>query len=170
MVIEKVGFTSQIILVLAILNISFIDPSLNLILMALSITLSGFASATQDSIKDACRLELAPKYLQTAMSGFYIVGYRVGMVMSGAGSLLIVSKLVGVTINYNVKAWQNAYLITGFIQLTGILVCILSPEPKLKRFLTTKTDEKFKSLITFFFGILVFILIYNYFPIISSAN
>ena len=72
--------------------------------MALSITLLGFASATQDSIIDAYMIESALKYLQTTMSSFYIIGYKVGMVISGAGSLLIVSKLGGDTINYNVKA------------------------------------------------------------------
>ena len=73
--------------------------------MALSITLLGFASATQDSIIDAYMIESALKYLQTTMSSFYIIGYKIGMVISGAGSLLIVSKLGGDTINYNVKAW-----------------------------------------------------------------
>ena len=73
--------------------------------MALSITLLGFASAAQDSIIDAYMIKSALKYLQTAMSSFYIIGYKVGMVISGARSLLIVSKLGGDTINYNVKAW-----------------------------------------------------------------
>ena len=41
---------------------------------------------------------------------------------------------------------------------------------KLKRVLITKTNEKFKLLITFFFDVLAFILIYKYFPIISSPN
>ena len=83
--------------------------------MALSITLLGFASATQDSIIDAYMIKSALKYLQTAMSSFYIIGYKIGMVISGAGSLLIVSKLGRDIINYNVKAWQDAYLIMGFI-------------------------------------------------------
>lgn len=161
---------AQIFLVIAILNVSLIDPSVNLVLMALSITLVGFTSATQDSIIDAYRIESAPSFLQTAMSSFYIIGYRIGMVISGAGSLLIVSKLGGDTINYNVNSWQNTYLIMGLIQMTGILTCILSPEPEIKRSLITKTNEKIKLLITFFFGILTLILIYTYFPVIITEN
>ena len=65
------------------------------------------------------------------------------MVIAGASSLLIFSKLGGDTINYKVKAWHDNYMIMSCIQLTGILVFILWPELKL--------------LITFLFGILVFI-------------
>ena len=125
--------------------------------MASSISLLGFASATQYSIIDAYRIESAPKYLQNAMSSFYIIVYRIGMVIAGASSLLIFSKLGGDTINYKVKAWHDNYMIMSCIQLTGILVFILWPEPKLQRNLITKANEKLKLLITFLFGILVFI-------------
>ena len=41
--------------------------------MAISITMIGFASATQDAIIDAYRIESAPDYLQTAMMVFILL-------------------------------------------------------------------------------------------------
>jgi PAT family beta-lactamase induction signal transducer AmpG len=157
-------FFSQLILVFAIINVGFVDPSLNLILMALSITLIGFASATQDILIDAYRIESAPDDLQAAMSSFYIIGYRIGMIISGAGSLYLVSILGGDTGNYNVSSWQNTYLIMGTIQIIGIITCFLSPEPDLKRDLINNNLEKLKLLTTFFLGIFFMVIIYTNFP------
>ncbi len=160
-------FTSQLILIFAIFNVGFVDPSSNLILMAFSITLVGFASATQDAIIDAYRIESAPDRLQTAMSSFYIVGYRVGMITSGAGSLFVVSFLGGDTKDYNVTSWQYTYLIMGLIQTVGIITCLVSPEPNFKRSLVKKTTEKIKLLLTFCMGIVCFVLVYINFPEIN---
>lgn len=157
-------FFSQLILVVAIINVGFIDPSLNLILMALSIALVGFASATQDILIDAYRIESAPDELQAAMSSFYIIGYRIGMIISGAGSLYLVSLLGGDTGNYNVNSWQNTYLIMGIIQIIGIITCYLSPEPKLERDLINNNLEKLKILTTFLMGIFFMAIIYTNFP------
>jgi len=162
--------TSQLILVLAILNIGFVDPSINLIFTALSLTLVGFASATQDTLIDAYRIESAPDNLQAAMSSFYIIGYRLGMITSGAGSLYIVSLLGGDTNNYNVSSWQNTYLIMGAIQIIGIITCIKSPEPNVKRNLLTNNKEKIRLLATFFLGILCMIFIYTNFPEMTFKN
>lgn len=163
-------FTSQLILIIAILNIGFVDPASNLILMALSITLVGFASATQDTLIDAYRIESAPNDLQTAMSSFYIIGYRIGMITSGAGSLYIVSLLGGDTDSYNVNSWQNTYLIMAAIQVIGIITCIKSPEPGLKRDLIDNNIEKLKLLTTFLLGILCMIFIYTNFPEIKFQD
>ena len=163
-------FSSQLILVLAIINVGFVDPSLNLTLMAMSITLVGFASATQDTLIDTYRIESAPNDLQAAMSSFYIIGYRIGMIISGAGSLYIVSLLGGDSGNYNVNSWQNTYLIMAGIQIIGIVTCIVSPEPDLKRDLIKDNSEKFKLLTTFFIGISLMVLIYTNLPGFDLKN
>jgi PAT family beta-lactamase induction signal transducer AmpG len=163
-------FTSQLILVLGILNIGFVDPSVSLIFMAMSITLVGFASATQDALIDAYRIESAPDDLQAAMSSFYIIGYRIGMITSGAGSLYIVSLLGGDTDSYNVNSWQNAYLIMGLIQIIGIITCIKSPEPNVTRHLLSNNKEKLRLLATFFLGILCMVFIYTNFPEMSFKD
>ena len=46
-----------------------------------------FFSATQDILIDAFRIESAPQSLQGPMSSMYIAGYRIAMLVAGAGSL-----------------------------------------------------------------------------------
>ena len=82
---------SQLLLVTLLIILGFIDPKHNLILMAIIIVCIGFCSATQDAMVDTYRIESAPQELQSAMSGTYIVGYRLGMIVAGAGSLFLAS-------------------------------------------------------------------------------
>ena len=79
--------------------------------MGLTIVCIGFSSATQDAMVDTYRIETAPQILQSAMSGTYIVGYRLGMITAGAGSLMLASWLGGDNEVYNVSAWQKTYII-----------------------------------------------------------
>ena len=57
--------------------------------MALAAVMLGFSSATQDIVIDAYRIESAEAELQAMMSATYIVGYRVAMLVAGAGSLYL---------------------------------------------------------------------------------
>ena len=57
--------------------------------MAAAAVLLGFSSATQDVVIDAYRIESAPgdAAMQSVMSATYTAGYRVGMIVAGAGAL-----------------------------------------------------------------------------------
>ena len=63
------------------------DPSTadGLQVMALAAVLLGFSAATQDIVIDAYRIEAVEKDLQALMSASYVAGYRVGMIIAGAG-------------------------------------------------------------------------------------
>ena len=63
----------------------FTDPAQNLTMMAFAAVALGFASATQDIVIDAYRIEAADPDLQAMMSSSYIGGYRIGMIIAGAG-------------------------------------------------------------------------------------
>ena len=65
---------SQLMLIISLAMVGFIDPKYNLSLMAIIIVFIGFSSATQDAMVDTYRIESAPKKLQSAMSEIYIVG------------------------------------------------------------------------------------------------
>ena len=60
---------------------------------ALFISLLAFFSATQDILIDAFRIESAPQSQQGPLSSMYIAGYRVAMLIAGAGSLWLASYL-----------------------------------------------------------------------------
>ena len=161
---------SQLTLMMLLLGLGFIDPKYNLLLMAVIIVCVGFCSATQDAMVDTYRIESAPPELQSAMSGIYIVGYRLGMIVAGAGSLFLASFFGGDEQSYNANAWQKTYIIMGFLQSIGLMCTLMSPEPTSKRILLDNSRDRLKLINVFFVSIIIFILIYNIFPIIKFQD
>ncbi len=155
---------SQLFLIILLITVGFIDPKNNLFLMGLTIVCIGFSSATQDAMVDTYRIETAPQILQSAMSGTYIVGYRLGMITAGAGSLILASWLGGDNEVYNVRAWQKTYMIMALFQSIGLLCSILSPEPALKRNLIVNLKDRLKLIKVFIISIFGFIFVFNIFP------
>jgi len=61
----------------------------------------------------------------------YLTGYRIAMIVAGAGSLWIASFL-GTEV-YDQKVWQQVYQIMALLMLFGVLTVFYSSEPKIKR-------------------------------------
>ena len=155
---------SQLTLMMLFISIGFVDPQNNLFIMALLIVCIGFSSATQDAVIDTFRIESAPQNLQSAMSGTYIIGYRLGMISAGAGSLMLASWFGGDNQIYNVYAWQKTYMLMAILQSVGLLCCFMSPEPISPRKLITDNRDRLRLVNVFFISLLGFILVYNFFP------
>ena len=155
---------SQLLLITLLIILGFIDPKHNLILMAIIIVCIGFCSATQDAMVDTYRIESAPQELQSAMSGTYIVGYRLGMIVAGAGSLFLASFFGAEEQFYNVSAWQKTYIIMAILQTIGVLCTLVSPEPSSQRILLNNSKDRLKLVNVFLISILTFILVYTLFP------
>ena len=114
---------SQISIILSIFLMGVTNPAAGdaqLKIMALAAVALGFSSATQDIVIDAYRIESAPIELQALMSSTYIAGYRIGMIISGAGSLYIASYFGSEINSYNYHAWQVTYFIMGFFLNQGV--------------------------------------------------
>lgn len=90
-----------------------------------------FSSASQDIVIDAYRIESAPQKLQAAMAAAYQIGFRIAMIVSGAGTLAISAWVGGDNTGYNIQGWSVAYLSMAALFLVGILTTLLSPEPKI---------------------------------------
>ena len=149
--------TSQILIVIALILTAFTDPQNNLFFTALFISLLAFFSATQDILIDAFRIESAPQSLQGPMSSMYIAGYRIAMLVAGAGSLWLAAFL-GTEI-YNQEVWKKVYLTMSIFMLIGIFATMFSNEPRIKRNLKTKNHLKF--LFAVFFSVVGFIFLYS---------
>ena len=84
---------AQGLIIVAIVLMSSINPQFSgsLNAMAWGAVLLGFSSATQDVVIDAYRIEAAPddSAMQSVMSSTYTAGYRLGMIVAGAGSLML---------------------------------------------------------------------------------
>ena len=131
---------SQLSIILAILWMAQTDPAVegSLVKMALAALMLGFSSATQDIVIDAYRIESAETDLQTLMSSTYIAGYRIGMLVAGAGALFIASYYGSTKESYNYEAWQTSYLIMAAVMLVGIATTLIIPEPTTQREDTVK--------------------------------
>lgn len=158
---------SQGLIISAITLMAFIDPSKgdnSLTLMAFAAILLGFSSATQDIVIDAYRIESAEESLQALMSSTYIAGYRIGMLASGAGALILASYFGSDKGYYSYMAWHWTYLSMASFMLVGIITTIIIPEPEAARgqkaaHLTEHTTAQYiRFLMLFVLCVVVFII------------
>ncbi|MCF8479177.1 MAG: MFS transporter [Rhodospirillum sp.] len=119
---------AQIALCLGLVWTGSFDPAISLTLTAIGAVMIGFSSATQDIVLDAYRIEAAEPDLQSMMSAMYIAGYRVGMLVAGAGSLWLAGFLEG-DVGYDPTAWGWVYKVMALCVGIGILTTLIVPEP-----------------------------------------
>ncbi len=154
---------AQIAVILSILWTSFFDPQQDLLLMTvIGAVCIGFSSATQDIVIDAYRIESAPPDLQAMLSGMYIAGYRIGLVVAGAGALWVADIIGGGTYSY--QAWSIVYQLLACCMLIGILTTLLNPEPQFGAQLETTfsgTSDYIRFFAVFALAIAAFVLGFN---------
>ena len=148
---------TQILIIFALVLTSFTDPQINLIYTALFITLLAFFSSTQDIVIDAFRIESVSQSHQGPMSSMYIAGYRLGMLLAGAGSLWLAA-FFGAEI-YDQTVWRKVYLIMAIFMLVGIITTFYSSEPKIKR--NFKSENHVNFFITILVSLVCFIYLYS---------
>ena len=120
-------FLSQVFISLAILGMAFTDPEQgtgSLTYMAIFAVLLGFSSATQDIVIDAYRIESDESDMQAILSSTYIAGYRIGMVVAGAGALFLADKLGSTKEVYSYAAWMWTYVAMAACMLIGIITTV----------------------------------------------
>ncbi len=157
---------SQFAIISAILLMAMTDPASDttqLKIMALAAVILGFSSATQDIVIDAYRIESAATELQALMSSTYITGYRLGMIVSGAGSLFIASYL-GTKMNaYSYDAWQSTYFCMSIAMLVGVITTLTINEPKQNLLKQNKYKNNIyvRLLLVFIISVIFFILFFQ---------
>ena len=119
---------SQLIIMAALVGMAYTDPKTQLVYLAVFALSVALASATQDIVIDAYRIEAAPVHLQGALAAAYMMGYRLGMILAGAGALAIAA-WVGSDLGYSLVGWQTAYLCMAGFMLVGVFTCLILHEP-----------------------------------------
>ncbi|HVO14249.1 MAG TPA: MFS transporter [Alphaproteobacteria bacterium] len=99
------------------------DPKVDLGTMALFALLVAFSSATQDIALDAYRIEAVDRDLQGAMAATYQLGYRLAVLMAGAGALYIAEY----------ASWFAAYATMASLTAVGIVTVLIVREPDVVR-------------------------------------
>jgi len=120
---------SQFSILLGLVIIALCNPLEQISLVVICASLVAFASATQDSVIDAYRLEIVPVNQQASLAAMYLLGYRVAMLLSGAGALLLAQNLGTNAENYLYEAWRNVYLILASFFILFIFISFLLKEP-----------------------------------------
>ena len=128
---------AQGLIIAAILAMAALNPANAAVLpwMAAAAVLLGFSSATQDVVIDAYRIESAPgdAAMQSVMSATYTAGYRVGMIVAGAGALWLASGFGSEKGHYLYAAWRNTYWLMAATMGAGVLTTLWVAEPAVKR-------------------------------------
>ncbi len=95
-------------------------------LCALGVALS---SSTQDIAVDAYRIECAPQQEQGALAAAYMLGYRLAMILSGAGTLFLAAWFADHSSSYQAEAWSHAYLLMAAVMAISLINTLLAAEP-----------------------------------------
>src|SRR3954451_5049697 len=120
---------SQLLLIVAILLLALTDPARSPLYVALGALLVATASSTQDIVVDAFRVESLPESEQAAGMASYVAAYRIGMLVSTAGALFIVSgfESTGIT---RTSAWMWGYVVMAAMVLIGTITALVATEPE----------------------------------------
>ena len=134
--------------------------------------LLGFSSATQDIVIDAYRIESADADLQAMLSATYIAGYRIGMLVAGAGSLALAGYLGTSVEHYSYTAWRITYFGVAFCMLVGLITALVIPEPDLGDRVKPKdysTTDYARFFALFLCAASVFVLVFFYGGMIADS-
>lgn len=155
---------AQLMIVISLCGMALSDPQSHLYQLAIFSVIVAFSSASQDIVIDAYRIELADERLQAALAAAYITGYRLAMILAGAG-VLVFATIFGSSKNYDAIGWETAYLIMAGFMLIGIVTTLVINEPVshenkditdqekiyLRRFLEKGFSKKYAKLLTWFY-------------------
>ncbi|MCJ8146614.1 MFS transporter [Acinetobacter sp. A3.8] len=157
---------AQCLIMVAICIMAMSNPAMGqsqLIQMAVGAVLLGFASATQDIVIDAYRIELAPTEMQTVLASTYNAGYRIGMIIAGAGALFVAAAYGTAKGNYIYEAWQKTYWIMAAVMIIGVITTLIVAEPKVERiYKSYKKSDYLRLVFVFFCAVVSFVLGFIY--------
>lgn len=112
---------SQLATAGCILGLGFSNPAESLWATALWAIALSFASATQDIVIDAFRVERLNSEEMGAGAGVIVLGYRLGMVVAGGGALILA----------DLWGWAGAYSLMAALMGVGVLAALILPDPPL---------------------------------------
>ncbi len=110
---------TQLLLMAAIFGMALIDPAEHTCWLVLAAVIVVFASASQDVVLDAFRIEMFRPKDQGAASAIFVLGYRLGLIFSGAIALWLAAYM----------SWNDVYVIMSFGALVGVVTVLCSREP-----------------------------------------
>lgn len=114
------GLLTQALLALLLILLGAVDPLQSPLAFAGVALLIAFASASQDVVIDAFRVEILDEEQYGAGAAAVQLGYRAGMLAAGAGSLLLAEVLT----------WPQVYMTMAALLGVGAATLLANKEPK----------------------------------------
>ncbi len=111
---------TQLFLVVFIALLGVAGISADLASIAVFSILVAFASASQDIVIDGYRIELIEKENQGMAAGFYVYGYRIGLLISGAVALVLAE----------IISWDAVYFIMAGFMLSCVIIIFFADETR----------------------------------------
>lgn len=119
---------AQLLLMAAILFLGTRDPLVSPVMVGMAALLVAFASATQDIVIDAYRVESLDTSEQAAGMASYVAAYRIGMLASGAGVIALAAWFESTGLD-KTTIWRLAYTCAAALVLVGLVASLLAREP-----------------------------------------
>jgi PAT family beta-lactamase induction signal transducer AmpG len=110
---------AQVVVMIGLFALAYVQPEHGVESLVAWVLVASFAGATQDTVVDAYRIEIAPAESQAALAATYTLGYRVGLILAGAGALYLAE----------FEGWIVAYLAMASLMMLPIVATLLSREP-----------------------------------------
>src|SRR3984885_5830940 len=120
---------SQLLLIASMLLLALADPARSPAFVAFGALLVATMSSTQDIVVDAFRVESLPESEQAAGMAAYVAAYRIGMLVSTAGALFLVSGYESSGITRS-SAWMWGYVTMAALVLIGTATALAATEPE----------------------------------------
>jgi PAT family beta-lactamase induction signal transducer AmpG len=119
---------SQLVLALTISVLGMLDPVATPFAVAFAAVMVAAASATQDIVIDAFRVESLDTSEQAAGMASYVFAYRIGMLVSGAGVIALVAWLEHLGVARD-QVWMWGYVAAAAFVAVGLAAAFLAHEP-----------------------------------------
>ncbi len=110
---------AQLGIAIGLAGMALSNPHTQLTQIALLAVLVAFSSSTQDIVVDAWRIEAEADEFQGAMAATYVFGYRLALLVAGAGAFYIAE----------FESWRTAYLSMAAMMGVGVATTLLIAEP-----------------------------------------
>ncbi len=114
---------TQVMLVVAIAFMGTLTPAHSVWLLGASALAVAFLSASQDIVFDALRTDWLEREERGAGAAVSVLGYRIAMLVSGAGALILADQWLG---------WSATYWLMAALMGVGMIATWFVIEPELK--------------------------------------
>jgi len=111
---------TQLAIIGGLALMALLSPTGSLIPLALVAVAVAFFSASQDVVSDAYRADVLAPAQRGAGAAVSVLGYRLGMVVSGGLALWLATRVTG---------WAGMYLVMAALMAIGVIASFYAPEP-----------------------------------------